>query len=270
MSPELEAGPALSAEAEETRRAMLVRYAKHGARLTALATQRVVSRTLWWGAWGGVLGAATFTILWSTGWLIFPWPAYQSAITVTLAVLYLLAGIGCWGHAGMWRGAGRFVIALGVDNGWVVSLLAAIFDRMAGLLRRSSLVGAAMDKTEVWVGDLPLQRWEELLASAVSTVLGEDSAGSTRIMRWIRGFVLRQIQRLLLAIVRREIADGHGGGVSMARVREVALHRAAIEFKKGIVGLMNKQLLAMTALFLALSAVPPLLAWGIPYLGSEV
>ncbi|MCO4744686.1 MAG: hypothetical protein KC912_07855 [Proteobacteria bacterium] len=261
---EMPAAPALSEAVEESKKQMLLRYAKHGAALTAMGTGRVISRTLWWGWWGGVLGATVFTGLWMLGLLTFPWPDYQTPITVVLAVLYVGGGVAAWGYAGMWRGAGRFVIALGVDNGWVVSLLSAIFDKMVGMLRASQRVDAAMDKSEVWLGDLPLERWEALLSSAVAAVLGETTEGSTRIMRWIRRFVLKQIQRLLLTIVRKEIADGHGGGVSMARVREVGFERAAKEFKKAIQGLMNKQLLLMTAIYLGIGTLIPILAWAIP------
>lgn len=257
--------PALSEAVEETKREMLLRYAKHGAALTALGTRRVVSRTLWWGWWGGVLGISTFGILWATNLLTAPWPDAQTAITVVLAILYTLAGIGCWGHAGMWRGLGRFVIALGVDNGWVVSLLATLFDKMVELLRKSDRIDGAMNQSEIWIGDLPLERWETLLASGVSAVLGETTAESTRVMRWVRRFVLRQIQRLMLTIVRKEIAEGSGGGVSMERAREVGFAKATKEFRNAVLGLMNKQLALMTALFLGVSAVPVLAVWTAHY-----
>ncbi|MEZ4235564.1 MAG: hypothetical protein R3F59_05250 [Myxococcota bacterium] len=69
--------------------------------LAGLATQRIVSRAVWWGAWGGVLGAGTFAGIAALGWLRLPWPATDLPTLIVLGVLYVAAGIGCWGHAGL-------------------------------------------------------------------------------------------------------------------------------------------------------------------------
>ena len=257
----LEDAPALPAPVEERKRDKLLRYTKHGAKLAAVATHRIVTRTVWWGAWGLVVGGAIFGAEWGLGLLAFPWPRAQVFLLVAIGVLLPVAGAGCWGHAGFWRGVGRFVIVLGVDNGWVVSLMTAVLDRMVALLRKSRRIDGLMDRTELWVGDLPLERWETLLKKAAAAIIGETDARSTRMMRWLRAFVVHRIERYLLRIVRKEIANGHGGGVSMQKVREVAFVMAEEQFTDGIVGLMNKQLLTMTGLFALISATPPLAAW---------
>jgi hypothetical protein len=283
-------GPPLLPEVDERRRDKLLRYAKHGARLTGVATHRIVTRTLWWGGWGLVLGLAVFAGEWWLGWLAFPWPAAQPWIVGSLGVALAAAGIGCWGHAGFWRGVGRFVLALGIDKGrvgpsddkgrvgpsddkgrvgpsddkgLVVSLLSAMLDRMTALLRKSRRIDGALEKTELWAGDLPLERWESLLKQSAAGVIGESEGQGNRLMRWIRGFVVRRIEQVMLRIVRKEIEAGHGGGVSMQKVREVALAMAEKQFQKGIVGLMNEQLLLMTGLFALLAALPPVVALGL-------
>lgn len=256
--------PALPPQLAERKRDKLLRYSKHGARLAGVAAHRITTRSLWWGTWGLLLGIATFGLVAWLGWLQFPWPQAQLPILITLGILYPVAGAGCWGHAGSWRGVSRFVITLGVDNGWVISLLSAMLDRMTAALRSSRRIDGLMDRGELWVGDLPLARWEELLKQASTAVIGETRPGSGRLMRWIRSLVVGQIEKIMLRIVRKEIEQGHGGGVSMVKVREVGLGMAEEAFQDGIVGLMNKQLLAMTGLFVLIAALPPLLAYILP------
>lgn len=251
---------------EERKRDKLLRYAKHGTVLMAVGTQKIITRTLWWGTWGALVGVLLFVLLWWLGLFAIPSEIGHIVLLVVSGLSYVVAGAACWGHAGFWRGVGRFVLVLGIDNGWVVSLLSAILDRTNAILRRSSRIDRLMDKTELWVGDLPLARWEDLLKQASAFVIGERDPAASGLLHWLRTFVVERIERYMLRIVRKEIEEGHGGGVSMERVREVAFLTVEDKFQEGIFGLMNKQLLMMTGLFLALGVVPPLLAaairWG--------
>jgi hypothetical protein len=259
--------PALEAEelaplAPSTRE-KITRFAVEGTRLLAVATGKITSRTVWWGVWGAVVGLLVFAPLAWLGWLDVPWAQARIAMLVVFGLLYPIAGAGCWGHAGFWRGVGRFALFVGVERGWVLTLLVAVLDRVMGVLRTSTRVGRALDAVEARAADLPLQRWEELLKDASARVIGEHTPENRGLMRWLRGWVIGRIEKYTLRIVRAEIEAGRGGGVSMTRVREVALLQIEGRFQDGVVGLMNEQLLMMTGLFLALAALPPAVIWGL-------
>lgn len=241
----------------ERKRDKAKRFALEGAKLLGVATARITTRTLWWGGWGLVLGLGTWAGVWALGWLAVPWPAAHWPMIALFGVLYAVAGAGCWGHAGFWRGVGRFALAVGVERGWVVTLLAALLDRVTAGLRRSTRVDRVLTRAELFAEDLPLARWEELMKDASTWVMGEHIPDANRLMRFLRGFVVGQIEKYTLRIVRKEVADGRGGGVSMERVREVAFEHVEEMFTDGVVGLMNKQLLLMTGAFVGLAAIPP-------------
>ncbi|MFT5682226.1 MAG: hypothetical protein ACI8RZ_003144 [Myxococcota bacterium] len=256
-------------ETPTRKRDRLAVLAKTGARLAAIGLSRVVTRALWWGGWGLVLGGAIFAVLQFKGLLTHPWPDAEPWVSILAGVFYIVgAGVGL-GYAGFWRGVGRFVIHLGVEEGWVIALTEAILDRMLGFFRRSRRLDAALDASELWAQNLPLQQWEEGLKSSVAAYLGEEDAAlegtrgpHRRFLGWIRRLICRGIEKILLRIVRKESSDAGGGGVSMERVREVALEMSGELFTDGVEGAMNKQLLIVLALVSLAAATPSaLLHW---------
>jgi hypothetical protein len=247
------------------KRDRLAALALSGARLAGIGLSRVVTRTLWWGGWGLVLGTAIFVGLKLTGHLSFPWPDAEPWASILAGVIYIAGTAAALGYAGFWRGVGRFVIHLGVAEGWVLALVEGILDRLLGWLRRSRRMDAALDASALWAENLPLQQWEDGLKASVSAYLGDEEAlGTTRgphrrFLGFIRRLICRGIEKILLRIVRREVSESGGGGVSMERVREVGLAMSEELFTDGVQGAMNKQLLIVLALVSLAAATPPLL-----------
>lgn len=256
-------------ETPTRKRDRLAALAKTGARLAAIGLSRVVTRTLWWGSWGLLLGIGIFSGLTLKGLLAHPWPEADPWVMVLAGIFYIVGTCAGLGYAGFWRGVGRFVIHLGVAEGWVLVLTEGILDRMLSLMRRSRRMDAALDASELWAENLPLQKWEDGLKSSVAAYLGDEEAAlegtrgpHRRFLSWIRRLICRGIEKILLRIVRKEASQSGGGGVSMERVREVALEMSGELFTDGVEGAMNKQLLIVLALVSLAAATPPaLLHW---------
>ena len=253
-------------EAPQRKRDRLAALAKTGARLAAVGLMRMITRTLWWGGWGLILGSVLFFGLRSQDLLTLPWPDLEPWTSILLGVVYIVGVTGGLGYAGFFRGVGRFVIHLGVNEGWVLLLLEGLLDRLFRLFRRSRRLDAALNATELWGENLPLQEWEDGLQRSVSEYLGDEDdtfEGSRgphrRFLRWIRRMIGRVIGRLLLRIVRKEVSENGGGGVSMERVREVAMEMSEDLFIDVVEGTMNKQLLIVLLIVALVAATPPLL-----------
>lgn len=187
---------------------------------------------------------------------------------MVVLLLYVAAGGGALGYVGVWRGLGRAVLYLGVELGLVIYLIEQILDRTTALMRRSDALSRALDASERFAGNIPLQTWEDGLKRSVAGYLGEPDEISSgmhgirrSITRWIKAFLCRKIEVYLLKVVRQEVdARGTGGGVSMARVREVALERGEGYFVELIKGVMNKYLLIGSLILIAAFAVAPVIA----------
>jgi hypothetical protein len=244
-----------------------VAFGKQGIKIAGVVALKLVTRTLAWGSLGVILGAVAWAALFLAGQLEIEWLPWRYLVWVLLLV-YVVAGGVALGYVGVWRGLGRAVLYLGVELGWVLYLIEQILDRMTGLMRRSDTIDRALDASEQFAANLPLQRWEDGLKRSVAGYLGEtDELGSgltgfrRRITGGLKGFLCRQIEVFLLNIVRQEIdASGGGGGVSMARVREVALARAESYFVELIKGLMNKYLLIGSLVLIVVFAAAPVVA----------
>ena len=144
-----------------------------------------------------------------------------------------------------------------------MTLLEGILDRTFRFFRHSSRVDRALGRAELWAENLPLQQWEDGLKSSVAARLAVDEFTdqpglNRRFLRWLRRLCGRVIEYLLLRIVRQEVTATGGGGVSMARVRELALSMVDDLFIEAVEGAMNKAL--MVALLVpALAALLPVL-----------
>jgi hypothetical protein len=244
-----------------------VAFGSKGIKIAGVVAIKLVTRTLAWGSFGVAVGAVVWTLLYVAGVLEIDWPPWRYLVWVLL-LLYLVAGGGALGYVGVWRGLGRAVIYLGVELGFVIYLIEQILDRTMTFMRASGALSRAMDASEQFAGNIPLQRWEDGLKRSVAGYLGEPdeiSAGLTGlrrgITRRIKAFLCRKIEIYLLKIVRQEVdAQGGGGGVSMARVREVALDLAEGYFVELIKGVMNKYLLIGSLILVAFFAIAPVVA----------
>ncbi|MCB9690307.1 MAG: hypothetical protein H6736_00690 [Alphaproteobacteria bacterium] len=233
--------------------------------MLAHSAARIVSRTLGWGATG--LG---LSVLMCLSWLaagVYPGVWWGTALLVVVTLIGITGGLG---YVGWIRGLGRAGIYVGCERGMVTYLVGAILDRVTGLMRKSRRVSAALDAGEDKLANLPLQQWESWLTQGVDDYLGVDDpelggappgmAGKVVVL--FRGFLVGQVKRLLLAVVREEAAaDGSGGGVSIARVREVGLELADEKVTELVEGVMQTHLLIGVAASLAWFVLPFPLAW---------
>lgn len=245
-----------------------VAFGSKGIKVAGVVAMKLVTRTLAWGSFGLALGVVAWVVLYLAGQLEIDWPPWRYLVWVLL-LLYAVGGAVGYGYVGVWRGLGRAVIYLGVELGFVVYLIEQILDRTTALMRRSDALGRAMDASERFAANVPLQSWEDGLKRSVESYLGEpDEIGSTAsgirrgVTRRLKAFLCRKVEVYLLAIVREEAGgQGGGGGVSMERVREVALERAERYFAELVKGIMNKYLLVGSLLVIAFFALAPVLAF---------
>lgn len=229
-----------------------------GLRLTGTALKKIISRTLWWAGWGAVTGLLLVLIYYFCGWLASPWPAWSIVVTLTLFILYPVAGLLCLGFAGFYRGVGRFVIHLAIDEEWLRMILEKILSKFAELISKSESMSSKMERSQVWLENLPLEKWEQLIKSVVKKVMLVDRPQDAGL---ISGVVYRylgeNVEFYLLKIVRKEVYEGGGGGICLQRLQEVCLDTADDFFVDSTEGMMNKYLLLMSALLLLISAIAP-------------
>jgi hypothetical protein len=253
----------------EKKREKAKRFAKEGASLLGVALAKTSSRTLWWGGWGGVLGVWLFIGWWAFGGFTQPWPRLEPWLSLFFFVIYLLGGIAALGYAGFWRGLGRFTLFIGIERGLAVYLLDQILTRVFGILHKSNRVSGALEASEDFFENLPLERWEVALKKGVGVYLADEDkvfqATGLRafVSRHIRSFVSRKIALLLLARVRAEVSASGGGGVSMKRVQAVAYEEAEDLFGSAVLGAMNGNTLLSVAVLGFGSAVAPMLCYGL-------
>lgn len=232
-------------------------FAKTAGVVLVQSAWRILSRTATWAVSGGLFGGLVLVAWGLMG-------VYPSATwgTVVLVMLTLVAGIGGFGYVGWIRGLGRAGIYVGCERGMVVYLVDRLLDQVLAVLQKSRRVTGAMESGSERLENLPLQQWEERLTGVVADYLGSDDPGLAggvgpirRVVGWFRGFLVGRVKRYLLAIVRQEIrSDGSGGGVSVARVRQVGLEIGEEKVEELIEGFMQTHLLvalgATTAWFL--------------------
>lgn len=243
------------------KRDLALSFAKEAAVILAVSATKVVTRTAGWGATGLALAVAMCGSWAVAGVLPADWRL--AALWLALALIGVTGGLG---YVGWIRGLGRAGIHVGCELGMVQYLVGVLLDRTAGLFRKSTRVASALDKTQDHLSNLPLHRWETTLTTVVEDYLGSDdpelgNAGG-RVGRFFRRFIVRRIQRYLLRIVRQEIrADGSGGGVSVARVRSVAIEQAADKVTDMIEGLMFQHLAIGLGVTTLVFVLPFVLSW---------
>lgn len=253
----------------ELKRDKAKRFAKEGASLLGVALAKIMSRTLWWGGWGGLLGVCLFIGWWAFGGFTQPWPSLEPWLSLFLFVIYLLGGIAALGYAGFWRGVGRFTLFIGIERGLAVYLLDQILTRVFGILRKSNRVSGALEASEDYLENLPLESWEAALQKGVGVYLADEdkvfqSTGLRAfVSRHIRSFVSRKIEMLLLARVRVEVSESGGGGISMERVQAVAYEETEDLFGSAVLGAMNGNTLLSVAVLGFGSAVAPMICYGL-------
>lgn len=251
--------------AEDPRWAKARAFAKEGGALALKSAGLIVSRALAWGTLGVVVAGVMWGALLGAGLLeLRAEPPAPAVFKGVMLVLGLIAGGGVLGYVGAMRGIGRSVLHVGVERGLVLYLAAQVLDRTGARLSQSERAGQAAQLLE----NLPLQRWEDALKGATTDVLGEDlPVGEAKGLRRralgrLSGFVCSRIERYLLSIVRAEATeDGKGGGVSMARVRDVALEQIEAHFDDLVQGMMFKQLLLGVVIVGLAQSLGPLIVW---------
>jgi len=201
--------------------------AKEGLRLTGTALRNIISRSLWWGGIGALAGFLLAVICWLCGWLVSPWPVGSTAVIVGALVLYPLAGILCLGFAGFWRGVGRFVLHLAIEEKWLRMMLEKIICKLAENISDSESMSAKMEKTQAWLENLPLEKWEQLIKSVVRKVMLVDRPQDAGlIIGVVYRYLGRKIESYLLKSVRKEADESGGGSICLQRLREVSLDTA--------------------------------------------
>lgn len=234
--------------------------------LLALTSVRVFSAAFRWAFLGLGLGLLAFGVQLLSGALDHPWDPWSQLRWVLLFLYPALAGV-LLGAAGAARGVGATLLHVGVERGQVERLVETLLDRLVGIARRSEQLDQAIDDTEIFLRDLPLERWEQGLKRAVHDHLGEagrqeEAVGlRRRLLRRVRRALCRRIERYLLAIVRAELTASGGGGVCMYKVRALASGRVEDLFAGAVRGgVFQQTLLAAGLLILALLVAPLLLA----------
>jgi hypothetical protein len=236
-------------------------FLKEGAKILGVGALKIVSRMLFWGAVGLFLGASVFGVEIGTGLLSHPnetWTTFRWA----LVAVYAAAGAGILGYVGLWRGLGRTLIHVGVERGFVSYLVETIFHKMSEIIRRSDKVSGLVDRGETALQNIPLDRAEAVLKQAINDYISSDDLEGEvkgirrRLLRMMKKILCHRIEAYLLSIVRAERTQQGGGGVSMEKVRQVALTQADHVVQGAIVSLMNKKLILMIVILLILLAIP--------------
>ncbi len=204
--------------------------------------KHVPTRAVWWGLIGFVVGALGVALSFGIGLLVMDRGALILGYLIVIPLLIPVLGAALFGVHGLHRGAARAVLEL---------------DRKFGLV--SYLVDRVLSRLEQHVGpgvsNLPLQRWESALKDTVASYLGsaEESEGSgvmAYVLRRARRALLPRIEGYLLTAYRAEQqADGSGGGVSLAKVRESALRAVSQRLTQIVMSPLNKQLAVFMTLY---------------------
>lgn len=228
------------------KRDLAAAFLKEAGVILARSAVKTVSRTLGWGATGLFVGVLMTLSWWAAG--VYPEVTWQAALWIVLSIVGVTGGLG---YVGWMRGLGRAAIYVGCERGMVQYLVGALLDRVTALMRKSTRVSSAMEKSSTKLANLPLQQWEEWLTQVAEDYLGSDdpelgppTGVYGRVTAVFRGFLVSRVRRYLLAIVRKEIAaDGTGGGVSIARVRKVGLELCDEKVTDMVEGVMQTHLL---------------------------
>ena len=229
-----------------------------GLRLTGTALKKIISRTLWWAGWGAVVGLMLVLIYYFCGWLVSPWPEWSIAVTLTLFVLYPVTGLLCLGFAGFYRGMGRFVIHLAINEEWLRIMLEKILSKFAELISKWESMSSKVERSQLWLENLPLEKWEQLIKSVVRKVMLMDNPQDVGLISGVvYRYLGRNIEFYLLKIVRKEVDENGGGGICLQRLHELCLETADDFFVDSTEGMMNKYLLLMSGLLLLISAIAP-------------
>lgn len=235
--------------------------AKEVVKELGIAAALVASRVAFWGALGAFLGALSFVALYASGTLDHPWPPWRYAVWALLPLDVVGGGL-LFGHAGLVRGVGRVVLRIAVHRGLVPYVLAKVLDRVTDLVLSSDRLARVASSGEETLKNLPLARFETTLKTAVDAYVTSDDleAEATglrkRMLRRVKRFLCERIEKYLLTIVRAEETANGGGGISLPRVREVALAHATEAVAGAIVGVMNKNSLLATGVFAAGVTLP--------------
>lgn len=239
-------------------------FLAEGVKVLGIALFKVVTRALAWGAFGLFVGLSVGLGLYLGGLLEYRrWEPWRYVVFVVVA-LYPISGAGLLGYIGALRGLGRTLLYLGVDRGLICYLAEKIIDRLAAIIAATPGVRVVAQKGEEVLYNLPLESAEKALKQAADAYLGSgdlegEVTGIRRgVLRRVKGFLVDKIEHYLLTIVRAELSAAGGGGVSMGKVRVVAIEKSEGVVADIIVGMMNKWLVIGLLGLAVLYAIAPL------------
>ncbi len=230
------------------------------ARVLGQAAATIALRVLAWGATGAGVGLFAAVVLLASTALDAPPEWWRLARYLSLLVLPA-GGALIFGQLGVARGIGRVVLRHAVDSGLVLEVLDRLLELAAGALARQPRLAALAERADLFAAELPLRDVELALKRAGDDfVLGadlEEGGGGARrwALRKIKRALVDKIEAYTLVLVRAE-----QGGVSLDRVRRLALDRAEEGVRELVLGAMKKQLLLAAGLLLSLVAVGPAVA----------
>jgi hypothetical protein len=237
---------------------------REGARILLAATGKIVPRMLLWGFIGTVLPVVADIVLFAAGLLAHPWPPWRY-LWLSLLPIHATIGAIALGYAGLWRGLGRAALYVGVELGYTSYAIDAIVRRANALLRSNAAAAGAMERGEQWLQNVPLDRAEGAIKTALDQFLATDEIDGQgkglrkRFFGVVKRTIVKRIEAILLKVVRSERdAQGQGGGISMQKVHEFALAQAdrwVTEFVEGKMNLITGLMIALTLLALAIAPV---------------
>ncbi|MCC6644084.1 MAG: hypothetical protein IT374_00730 [Polyangiaceae bacterium] len=231
---------------------------KDAARVVGRAAATIAVRVAAWGALGAGLGLFAAGVELLSPLLDAP-PSWWSLARLVVLVVYPVGGAVLFAHLGVARGIGRVLLFHAVDQGLVIEVLDRLLELAGRAAGRSARLSALADRAEVFAAELPLADAERALKQAGDEfVLGSDLEGGGAgrwVMRRLKRALVHAIERVTLRVVRAE-----EGGVSLERVRRLALEQAEAGVRDAILSTMKKQLLLAAALLALLVATGPLLA----------
>lgn len=234
---------------------------KAAAKLVGHAASTISLRVLGWGALGAALGLFAAVVMLVSPALSAPHEGWRYAKWLVLP-FDVVCGVAIFAQLGVARGIARVVLHHAVDRGLVVTVLDRLLELCAERIGRDPRLGPMFEKVDVFAAELPLADYERVFKDAGARFLGgddlEDGAGGVRrwLQRKIKRALFERVEAYTLRIVRAE-----PGGVSLARVRQLALDEVEGAVRQMILGTMKKHALIASALLLVAFAVGPAVAF---------
>ena len=236
---------------------------KSAAKVVGQAAATILLRVVGWGALGAALGAFAAIVLLVSPALSAPQEVWRWARFLVVP-FDVACGAVIFGHLGVARGVARVVLHHAVDRGLVVSVLDRLLELCAARIDGDPRLAPLLAKADAFAAELPLGDYERLFKQAGARFIGgddlEDGARGPRrwLLRKIKRALFERIEAYTLRVVRAE-----PGGVSLSRVRQLALDEVEGAVREMIFGAMKKHTLMAAAALLLAFALGPAIAFSL-------